>query len=151
MQTPFLSHANAERMATEDAKWIIESARATHVHEPCVWLTGNAFVPAIRSFENAEKLWQQNEIAYKGMTAFEVYCETIENLLDEADVYMTSPEWDNALYCVDLARFQSVEDPSGDSINDEWELIEDSVCAGTGDHPSGTDCDECGGPEADQR
>lgn len=104
-------------IANDIANSIIEDART--VHGPVVWLTGNSYVPAFRSFDMAERVW--NAENNDDGELFEFLVELVEDRLRDADVAMESPDYDNALYAVDLKRWQYVEDPMGDDINDEWE------------------------------
>lgn len=106
-------------IATDIASAIIEDART--VHGPVVWLTGNSYVPAFRSFDMAERVWNAENNQDGELFAFLV--ELVEDLLRAADVAMESPDYDNALYAVDLKRWQYVEEPTGDDddLNDEWE------------------------------
>lgn len=114
-----LGNDMVREIANDIANSIIEDART--VHGPVVWLTGNSYVPAFRSFDMAERVWNAENNQDGELFAFLV--ELVEDLLRAADVAMESPDYDNALYAVDLKRWQYVEEPTGDDddLNDEWE------------------------------
>jgi hypothetical protein len=106
---------NPENFALEDAKWAIEAARLSDT--PIVWITGNSYMPPIRSIPNAEECYKEDD----GGEAFELYVEAFEEALTEADVLLDAPDWDNALYVVDLKRWTYTEDEEGEDLNDDWE------------------------------
>jgi hypothetical protein len=107
--------ANAELIALSIAIDITAMARNSGVC-PIVWVTGNNFMPPLRSFDQAEYIWQEDETG----EAFEHLVERLEQLLDKAEVLLDCPEYDNALYAVDLARFEYVEG-DGDNLADDWQ------------------------------
>lgn len=100
---------------------IIADARASD--QPVVWITGNSYMPPLRSFTEAERVWNAANNEDGELFAFLV--EELERHLNAADVLMESPDCDNALYAVDMRRWQYVEDHAGDDLNDEWEAQED--------------------------
>lgn len=95
---------------------IIEDART--VHGPVVWVTGNSYMPPFRSFDMAEHVWnaENNEDG----ELFEFLVELVEDRLRVAEVALECPDYDNALYAVDLKRWQWKSD-TGDDLNDDWE------------------------------
>ena len=111
------------------AKAIADSiiADARYVYGPVVWITGNSYMPPMRSIDLAEEVWQSEENNDGELFAWLV--EMVEERLDEADVLLECPDYDNALYAVDLRRWQHVEESNNDitetwDINDEWEAKE---------------------------
>lgn len=85
---------------------------------PIVWVTGNHYMPPLRSFEAAEAIWQADETGED----FAGLVESVERALDKADVLLDCPDYDNALYAVDLRRFEYVES-DGDNLADDWRPI----------------------------
>lgn len=114
-----MDDATVRGLAREIADSIISDART--LHGPVVWVTGNSYVPPMRSFPQAETVWQSEENNDGELFAFLV--EEVERHLDEANVYLTSPDYDNALYAVDTNRWEYDEDATGDDLNDEWRPI----------------------------
>jgi hypothetical protein len=99
---------------------MIEVARAST--EPVAFVTGNSYMPPLRSYSEAEAVWHYD--GDHGTGDFELVVEGVESALSKANVLLSAPEYDNALYVVDLARWESVEDDiDGDSLNDEWRAI----------------------------
>jgi hypothetical protein len=96
--------------------------------EPVCWLTSNNFMPPIRAIDRMDDIWNATSTHgnYWRDMADDIWvavCETIELELERNYIYMTSPEWDNALYAVDLKRWEHVErdeDNDGDTLNDDW-------------------------------
>lgn len=108
-------------MAGKLADSIIVAARTDH-GPPVVWLTGNNYMPPLRSFPPAERVYQADN--NRDGELFAWFAELVEARVAEANVMMECPEYDNALYAVDLSRWQHKE--TGDfyetwDINDEWE------------------------------
>lgn len=105
------------RLAREVSDEII--AWAQHSTAPVAWVTGNAYMPPLRSFPEAETVWDaaNNEDG----ELFQWFAELVENNMDAANVLLDCPEYDNALYAVDLNRWQYREDPDGEDLNGEWE------------------------------
>ena len=112
-----MNPTNAEALARVDAREAIDLARSSG-HDPIVWLTGNAYMPPLRGFGHAESAWNADNTG----DVWEAYAETFERELDAASVYLGSPDYDNALYVVDLARFEYVdeENQTGDTLQSEW-------------------------------
>lgn len=98
-------------LAEHDATDAIEIARCSH--EPVAFITDNAYFPALRGFGRAEMIWQADGLG----DVWDAYVDTFEGALDAADVLLGSPDCDNALYVVDLRRWQPDDD------DDEWEPI----------------------------
>ena len=124
-----LGEGTVRKMARELADSIISEART--VHGPVVWLTSNAYMPPIRSFPAAERVYNADNNRDGELLVW--FGEMVENHLSAANVMMEAPDYDNALYAVDLNRWQykepqfstpnfpSVPDDDSDDINDEWE------------------------------
>lgn len=117
--TPDEVETSAKRLARE----IIADAK--RLAGPVVWLTGNSYMPPLRSFPAAEAVWQlDNE---PDPWAWELFTETLESELEAALVLLECPDYDNALYAVDLARWDHIADddernPDFDpnDMNSEW-------------------------------
>jgi hypothetical protein len=106
------------QIARHIADSMIEDARTSP--GPIAWVTSNNMFPALRNYNGAEQVWQLND-----GEGWPFLCEELERLLCDASVYLASPEYDNSLYVVDLARFEVLEDDeiTGDSLEDEWRSI----------------------------
>lgn len=126
-----LGNATVRRYADEIADSIISDART--VHGPVVWITGNAYMPPMRAITLAERVYQADNNRDGELWADLV--AMVEDRLSEADVLMECPDYDNALYAVDLRRWQ-FKDSDGEhhpdfyeswDINDEWEPRDDST------------------------
>ena len=123
-----MGDAMVREIANDIATSIIEDART--VHGPVVWVTGNSYVPAFRSFDMAERVWNADN--NHGGELFAFLVELVEQRLKDNHVLMECPEYDNALYAVDLNRWQYRDLYTGngdytgtDDINDEWEPREE--------------------------
>lgn len=112
-----MSRNVVKRAARRIADEMISAARNSG-SDPVAWVTGNSYMPPLRSFSDAEHIWQLP--AFRDATAWESLTDRVEWLLADAQVYMTSPEWDNALYVVDLARFEYSENPDGETLQSDW-------------------------------
>lgn len=107
----------ARQTAEQTAKYITEAAR--YSPGPVAWVTSNSYMPPARDFAGAEVIYQAD------LDLWELYWEAVEKHLDTAEVTTVVPDFDNAIYAVDLKRWQHVDsDDLGDSLNDEWEPIE---------------------------
>jgi hypothetical protein len=103
-------------------------AEARNLEGPVIWVTGNNYMPPIRSFNEAENVWEwESEHGTPDVDLWEMFCETVEDELSRANVIMEAPDYDNALYVVDLARWEHTETPnedfSPDDINSDWKRI----------------------------
>lgn len=114
-----MTREEATLAATQLAESIEKDVRS--VHGPVVWQTGNNYFPPIRSFPVAEDVYQAD---VRG-ALWEVFTEALERELNNRDILLECPDYDNALYGVDLRRWRRTEWVSGavDDLNDEWELI----------------------------
>ena len=126
------------RYAREISDALISDART--LHGPVVWVTGNAYVPALRSISLAEEIYQADNNRDGELFAWLV--ELIEDHLSAASVLMACPEYDNMLYVVDLKRWQARYDDdvydgyaAYDDINDEWEPVDPSATDDNADNP----------------
>lgn len=128
-------HINARNRARERAAqygWNV----ATHViaplaqasTEPLYWLTGNAYMPPLRDLNDAGRLWDALDAdTALGADLWELFVDALERRLAELQVLMEAPEHDNALYVVDLSRWErkdANEEDVGDDMNDEWRPVE---------------------------
>lgn len=115
-----LGAGNVRKAAHEIARSIIRDARASTT--PVVWVTSNRYVPPMRDFNAAEYVNDAENNSDGELFAFLV--ELVEDELGMAEVTLEAPEWDNALYAVDLKRWQFREDAAdAEDLNDEWEEI----------------------------
>lgn len=106
--------------------WIMPAVKASD--EPVCWLTGNSYMPPIRAIDKMDDIWTATSthghiLHDMADDMWVALCEEIERELDKNNIYMTSPEWDNSLYAVDLDRWEHIEDADGDSLNDEWKPV----------------------------
>jgi hypothetical protein len=118
--------AEARNMVIKDyarqiANDIIDAARSSGT-DPIAWVTGNSYMPPMRDFSLAEEVWQ--DVANADGELFAMLVERVETYVDAAGVALESPEWDNALYAVDLRRFEYVESENGDNLRDDWRPVE---------------------------
>lgn len=145
---PGMTDARIRRIAREIADSVISDARNSG-DDPIAWVTGNSYMPPLRSFDAAEDVWQH--AANEDGEAFAWLTELIEGYLSDANVAMECPPWDNALYVVDLARFAYVDrdglalaeddgEDEGETLQDDWQPI----AAGVRSYPDGTYCTEPG-------
>ena len=112
--------------ARKIADEIISAARNSG-RDPIAWVTGNAYMPPMRSFTLAELVWQDTAHDDCG-ESFAWLCELTESHLSDADVALECPEYDNALYAVDLARFayadrEGLAMAEGEYLQDDWQPI----------------------------
>lgn len=113
-----LTDGQVRGIAGRIAGSIIADARASK--EPVCWVTGNRYLPPLRSFTEAERVYYAANNEDGELFAF-LY-EEIERHLDRAEVLLDCPEFDNALFAVDLKRWSFKEtDDSAEDLNDEWE------------------------------
>ena len=105
------------QVARKIADSIIETARLSG-DDPIAWITGNSYAPPLRSFPEAETIWQSAE--NDDGELFEALSDAIDRILDNEHVYMTSPEYDNALYAVDLTRFTHADGDDHETLQDDW-------------------------------
>ena len=102
---------------------LVPAAREAPEDEPVQFVTGNSFVPALRSFGVAEAVYTASAQHWQ---MWEIFVEAVERKCDESHIMLAGPEWDNSLYVVDLDRFEYVGEDfeGGDSLQDEWRLIQ---------------------------
>lgn len=123
-----LACERAEIAAAEDAAEAILIARQSS--EPVAFITGNSHMPPLRAFGSAERFWHADEdlveLHMDEPSIFQCYSDRFETCLDLAAVYLDCPEHDNALYVVDLQRFQPVDpehSPESESMQDDWRPV----------------------------
>lgn len=113
-------------ITSEVAEEIISAARNSG-NDPIAWVTGNSYMPPARSFSAMEDIWQADYDRDEPL--FDWVWEQVEEKVEEANVYLACPDYDNALYAVDMNRFQyrdnefGTED-FGDDLQDEWEMYD---------------------------
>lgn len=91
--------------------------------DPIVWLTGNSMMPPLREYANGNDIWH----AAQQEGVWTAYAEALEKRLDELEISMQCPDYDNALYAVDLRRWQyRDESEDAENLQDEWELRDDA-------------------------
>ena len=112
-----------EDIAKSIADDMIGSARDSVT--PVCFVTGNSYVPSLRSYPQAETVWQATyDDNGTDPDLFGYLYETLEDILQREDVYLGEPEYDNSLYVVDLRRFQAVDDmdiDNAETLDGEWE------------------------------
>jgi len=111
-------HAATEQLASLLVRDVIAIIARTS-DEPVAWLTGNHYMPPLRDIGEAETVYQSDMDG----TVWEGFMEALDRKLSEANVLMECPEYDNALYVVDLTRWQHREEDEiedTDSLNGEW-------------------------------
>jgi hypothetical protein len=119
--------AELNSAATEIASSITEAARGSG-SDPIAWVTGNAYMPPLRSFSAAEKVWQDDSDGEN----FAHLHELVEARLADTDVALECPDYDNALYAVDLRRFEYVDDPGDhETLQQDWQPRCCDECEGT--------------------
>lgn len=120
----YLSNETVYNYAREIADTIISDART--VHGPVVWITGNSHMPPFRAVSDAaEEVWQADNNHEGELFAWLV--GMVEDHLSAASVALECPDYDNALYAVDLKRWQYRDtDPREliNDLNDEWEPVD---------------------------
>jgi hypothetical protein len=134
VELPYVvGEARVREIARELADGLIADARDGG--GPVVWVTGNSYVPAFRSFGLAEHVYNAENNRDGELFAFLV--ETVEDHLHRANVILEAPEYDNALYVVDLKRWQYREDAygDGDDLNDEWEPVDNLAVDDNAENP----------------
>lgn len=100
-----------------DVHAAVDYVRDAGEHDPIVWLTGNSYMPSLRAWGNAETVWQLDDDG----EAWIHYAETFEAMLENHNIYVDCPEWDNALYAVDLTRWEYREsEEEGLDLQDDW-------------------------------
>jgi hypothetical protein len=109
--------ATIEQMASLLGEYIATVARAST--EPVLFITGNSMMPPVRELTPAEAIWTADN---DGDT-FEHFTEALWGKLEDLNILMEAPEYDNALYVVDLMRWEHREEDEitdHDSLNGEW-------------------------------
>lgn len=113
---------NADLMAAaqQAAKLIARDVIAPVAREsktPVAELTGNSYMPPIRSLSDVETIYQADENG----DVWEIFYEALEHALDEEGIKMGCPDYDNALYVVDTRRWAiSTGVQQNDSDPNQW-------------------------------
>lgn len=115
-----LGAARVRALAIEVADAITQAARTET--GPVVWITGNSYVPPLRSVTQAEYVWNAANNDDGELWAW--FAEMVEGTLSDNMVALECPDYDNALYAVDLQR---------------WEYRDYPVCRGCGGRLEETD------------
>jgi hypothetical protein len=107
----FAGEIAAEEGVRRAAKRIADSiiADARNIEGPIVWVTGNSYMPPLRSFSDAEEVYQ-GRYPENGGGYWEFLVEELERLLSDAGVILDCPEDDNALFAVDARRWEFDEE-----------------------------------------
>lgn len=106
-----------EGAAQQIASEITTAARGSG-SDPIAWVTGNAYMPPLRSFSAAEAVYQADEDGED----FARLTELVEQRLEKAGVTLECPDYDNALYAVDTRRFEYVDDPGDhETLQQDWQ------------------------------
>lgn len=120
----------AEQAGRLVAREIIEPIlRELPSEQPIVWLTGNSYMPPIRDIPAAERMWElTNDIdSDTGAMVWELFMQAVDHECANREIEIAAPEHDNALYVVDLRRWErkdANEEDVGDDMNDEWRPVE---------------------------
>ena len=109
--------ATVRDYARQIADDIIGQARESG-RDPIVWVTSNRFMPPLRYFTLAERIWQLPHNVQPD--AWELLTELVDQHVADASVALECPDWDNALYAVDLTRWSYEESPDGERLQDDW-------------------------------
>lgn len=96
----------AETAAREDAEVAITIARESDTS--VAFITGNSYFPPLRAFGHAESFYQADSYAADMAHPWEIYVEVFEDILENENVYLGCPDYDNALYVVDLRRWEYI-------------------------------------------
>lgn len=113
-----LGAGRVRALAREVADAIISDART--LHGPVVWITSNAYMPPMRDILQAEYVYQAENNRDGELWAW--FVEMVEGTLRDNMVALECPDYDNALYAVDLNRWQYREGADdAEDLNDEWE------------------------------
>jgi hypothetical protein len=132
VELPYIvGEARVREIAREISDDLIATAR--NCPGPVVFVTGNSYVPAFRSFTKAEYVW--NADSNRDGEQFAYLVELVEDALSAASVALEAPEYDNALYVVDLNRWQYREDAEGDDLDDEWEPVDNLAVDDNAENP----------------
>lgn len=122
-------YGEASRAGYLLAQEVIESVRSRSEHESVQWMTGNSFMPPLRSLPEAERVWNEGS-----EDSWHAFSARFFEALEQAQIYCTSPEYDNALYCVDLRVWEYVPEEEQDEHDDlayEWRRHLPEGCTGT--------------------
>lgn len=115
-----LGAGRVRALAIEVADAITQAARTEA--GPVVWITSNSYVPPLRSVTQAEYVWNAANNDDGELWAW--FAEMVEGTLSDNEVALECPDYDNALYAVDLQR---------------WEYRDYPVCRGCGGRLEETD------------
>lgn len=92
--------------------------------KPVVALTSNTYMPPIRDYGEVERLWQMDE-----SDLFELFMESFEQKVNEANLIIGSPDFDNMLYGVDGNKWtwgvEHTDDPNDWLDNEKWTVVRD--------------------------
>lgn len=109
------------------ATYVIAPVARGSGEQAVVWLTGNSYMPPIRDLADAERLWSALDAnTDHGHELWEAFIERLDSRLSELNVLMEAPEYDNALYVVDLARFEHIDE-------DELARLEQATASAQGE------------------
>ena len=143
LEETYLTGRTVHKLARELANDIIEEVHS--VPGPVVWLTGSSYLPPLRSFTTAERVWDADNNRDGELWAW--FVEMVEDHLSAANIALECPDYDNALYAVDLKRWQykeptfttpgfpSVPDDLPDDLNDEWEPVDPDAVDDNAENP----------------
>ena len=105
-------------------------ADARGLEGPVVWVTSNSFVPPLRAFIDADRVWQADNGVhsadeYASAAIWQELVTELHERLSEANVFLGSPDYDNSLFVVDLNRWEYDEEAeeTAEDINNTWKKV----------------------------
>lgn len=110
-----MTEQELDAIILKDIHAAVDLVRGNQSDDPIVWLTGNNYMPPLRAWGSAETVWQSDDF-----DAWEEYAERWERGLENHNIYVGCPEWDNALYAVDLSRWEYSDNEEGEDLQSEW-------------------------------
>lgn len=112
-----MNQETLDKIILDDIHAAVDLVRRVGEREAIVWLTGNAYMPPLRDWGNAEVVWQSDDTG----ELWEEYTERWAAGVEAHNIYMGCPEWDNSLYAVDLTRWEHVDgSEDSETLSEEW-------------------------------
>lgn len=106
-----------DQIILDDIHAAVDLVRGAGKYDPIVWLTGNSYMPPLRGWGRAEEVWQADDSG----ELWEEYAERWEEGVENNNIYVGCPDWDNALYGVDLTYWEYVDgSEDAETLGEEW-------------------------------